>query len=436
MSRILLICLFTAALAFGEATNLTLTVDGITYTNVHFRGTTPVSVAIFHSTGVATIPLEKLPPELQKRFGYDSQQAAQWQAAQQKAAEEAVEEQRKAAAAVEWTLTVERVLADGLIARGCRTSDLQVLNSGHAPNSRASALTNRPTTYCPHPVAIFLLDHPKLGRLAEGNGITASAYKDGVVLAGDRTLEKWVYYDPKASQIPRQPSPPSPPVAKERVQEQPPTIQTASDFPQLRANGAFGFPQKDAKVLCDRPALRFSVWNNDKYLFVQAVLWKDNDSSLGKDANDQPRGDRSHLRLDLDADGKETSDVDRIYYLNIRPSLSGLRYAISKGEGGTTGMQDDLKARGAIRYVETTDGKRARVDTYLIPLEEISKRVGDKIQMFYYGHSPKPHLSINSVTYDALMPRNKYTGYVLGNGSEMDPAKVPDGRNDEVVSKP
>ena len=65
--------------SYQETTNLT--VDGIVYSNVTFRTVTPTTVSIYHQTGVATIPLEKLSPELQKRFGYTPEKAAAWQAA-------------------------------------------------------------------------------------------------------------------------------------------------------------------------------------------------------------------------------------------------------------------------------------------------------------------------------------------------------------------
>lgn len=54
-----------------------LTIDGVTYENVRWGTVTPAAVSILHATGVATIPLWKLPPNLQKRFGYDPQETAQ-----------------------------------------------------------------------------------------------------------------------------------------------------------------------------------------------------------------------------------------------------------------------------------------------------------------------------------------------------------------------
>ena len=416
MKRILLICLFAATVGFAEETNLTITVNGETYQNVRFRQVTPASVTIFHSTGAATIPLEKLSPELQKKFGYNPQQAAQWQAAQQKAAAEAAEAQRKAAASVEWKLTVERVLVDGVVARGCPTA-----------------------VYCPYQLSVFLVEHPQFGQLAEGNQIIVTAYKDGVVTVGNHTLEKWVYYQPTSQQASHQPSAPSSPAVKQQpIQQQPQTVQAVADVyvPKLNASGAFGFPQGHANVLCNKPALRFSVWNNDKYLFAQAVLWTDDDSSVGKDANGDPLGDYSKLILDVDDNGEETADLDRVYTLNGQ-HVPGLSYRISKGQRKTTSMKTDSKGRGAIRYAQTSDGKRVRVDTYLIPLQEISRRAGDKIGICYYGHSPKPKLAINSVTLDNHMPRNKYSEYVLTTTSgAIDVLMVPEGRNDNTASRP
>ena len=45
--------------------------------DVRWERVTPTTVTIFHKTGVATIPLEKLPSELQRRFGYDPNKIAE-----------------------------------------------------------------------------------------------------------------------------------------------------------------------------------------------------------------------------------------------------------------------------------------------------------------------------------------------------------------------
>jgi len=73
----------------GVASNVvpsTITIDGATYEEVRWGRLTPSTVTLFHKTGSASIPLWKLPPDLQKQFGYDPQKAAAWQTAEQKSA--------------------------------------------------------------------------------------------------------------------------------------------------------------------------------------------------------------------------------------------------------------------------------------------------------------------------------------------------------------
>ncbi len=105
-----LLVVFAVAASFAEQTNTlptTITVDGVTYSNVTWHTVTPATVTIFHETGVASIPLEKLPPELQQRFDYDPQRAAAYRAQESAAAQqhlieiqarERLRQQREAAA--------------------------------------------------------------------------------------------------------------------------------------------------------------------------------------------------------------------------------------------------------------------------------------------------------------------------------------------------
>src|SRR5665213_1530111 len=116
---------------------------------------------------------------------------------------------------------------------------------------------------------------------------------------------------------------------------------------------------KEAKVFCDGPTLRFSVCNDDKHLFAQAILWTDDDDSLGRDRFNRLTYDWSFLMLNVNPDGKVTPGVDREYVLN--PGTPGLYYAVENGWRTQTGLYDDSKGRGAIRYIKTDDGKRVRV---------------------------------------------------------------------------
>ena len=92
----------------------------------------------------------------------------------------------------------------------------------------------------------------------------------------------------------------------------------------LKTSGAFGFPQADALVLCDTEDLRVSAWNDDAYLFVQAVVWKDDNSEAGQTDDGRAIGDWSNLMIDADADGAVTPGLDRDYSLNPWPTMPGL----------------------------------------------------------------------------------------------------------------
>jgi thiol-disulfide isomerase/thioredoxin len=215
---------------------------------------------------------------------------------------------------------------------------------------------------------------------------------------------------------------------------------SAADPPRdLKKQGAFGFPQGKATVLCDTKDLRLSAWNDAAYLYVQAVVWADDDDSLGETDDGRPIGDGSVLSLDLDADQKATPNVDREYMLNPWPSLPGLRYAVVLGGGATTHIKGDTKGRGAVRYLDA-GGKTVRVDSYLIPLAEIGRKPGDRIRLAYWGSSVKPELTLNSVGfegkgryYSSSLPREKDHELTLADRpATVDAKEVSNGQEDPV----
>ena len=212
--------------------------------------------------------------------------------------------------------------------------------------------------------------------------------------------------------------------------------------PGLREKGAFGFPQEQSAVVHDYPELRFSVWSNGKYLAAQAIMWKDGDGALGKTEDNREIGDNSVLMLDVDGDGEVTAQKDRDYHLNPWPHLNGLHYQVQLGGNATSTLKDDSKGRGAVRYVQTAENKVVRVDTFLIPLEELGVKAGDKVRLAYYGKSTTPPMLVNSVGfkkdgdeakhyYSFHLPWEKYHEYALKAGGEMEVLElVPDGRAD------
>jgi hypothetical protein len=74
----MMLCWLLALPVRGDQSNLILVVDGVTYSNVTFTTVTPTVVSIIHQTGAATVPLDKLPAELQKQFNYDPKKAAEY----------------------------------------------------------------------------------------------------------------------------------------------------------------------------------------------------------------------------------------------------------------------------------------------------------------------------------------------------------------------
>jgi len=101
----------------------------------------------------------------------------------------------------------------------------------------------------------------------------------------------------------------------------------------------------------------------------------------------------------LGSDKKRTPDLDRHYSINPLLNLVGLYYSIIRDSAKlgfgpnkfvTSPLQNDSQGTGRIDYVATVPGRPVRVDTYLIPLQEISKRHGDTIQVCYFGYSPMP----------------------------------------------
>lgn len=215
----------------------------------------------------------------------------------------------------------------------------------------------------------------------------------------------------------------------------------ASEPSDLRRDGAFGFPQAGATVLCETDTLRVSVASDDEHLYVQAVLFTDGDETLGQTPDGREIGDRSHLLVDVDADGRVTAHQDRSYGLNLWPKIPGLHYSVLVDERSSTFLKADSKGRGAISYVQAADGAKVRVDSYLIPLAEIGRRPGDTVRIAYWGASTAPDFVVNSLGfksdkryYATNLPRTDYHAVDLKPGRpSIDANAVPEGRGTIAV---
>ncbi len=207
-------------------------------------------------------------------------------------------------------------------------------------------------------------------------------------------------------------------------------------------SGAFAFPQKEAKVLCETPEFKLSAWNDAEHLYVQAVIPADGDDTLGQTEDGRKIGDNSDLIVDTDGDGKITANKDRSYALNPWPSLPGLRYSTLLGGGMSTGLQADSKGRGAISYVSVDGGRKVRVDSYLIPLAEIARKPGDTVRIAFYAHSTTPELTLNSVGfaspkryYSHSLPWKDFHELTLADRpASLEIQKVPEGRTSIAVT--
>lgn len=212
----------------------------------------------------------------------------------------------------------------------------------------------------------------------------------------------------------------------------------------VRSDGAFGFPQRTAVVLCDTPDLRLSAACDGTHWFVQAVLWKDGDDTPGLTEDGRKIGDSSTLAIDADADDQETRDVDRAYSLDPWPSRPGLNYSVCMGPRASTPLQADSKGRGSIRYVDQA-GAKVRVDTFFIPLAEVGRGPGQAVKFAYVGQSTVPAMTVNSVGFVPASPERRYYAHHIPaamrhawtiaptQAEAFDPQLVPEGRGTIAV---
>lgn len=105
------LCFVVCTSVMGQINSLTI--DGFIYQDPWFERVTTNTVTIFHSTGIATIPLAKLPLELQKQLGYDPVRLTQEDAAKREAAVRAEAEAKAPLAGQE--LTAYRCARDYLV---------------------------------------------------------------------------------------------------------------------------------------------------------------------------------------------------------------------------------------------------------------------------------------------------------------------------------
>ena len=177
--------------AHADETNLTLTVDGQTYSNVVFGTVSPSSVSIRHSDGIARIPLAKLPPDLQTKFGYDPENAANWQKYEAIVAETAQLRKQLEEIHKNSRIGIMGEVADVVEGKGV------ILTVKFASNNNKDVEEKR--MWGIKPVDWFLVCDTS--NLVNDSKVQCLAYPDGTytyttVMGAHRKIPRYVYYGP------------------------------------------------------------------------------------------------------------------------------------------------------------------------------------------------------------------------------------------------
>jgi hypothetical protein len=213
---VFLLCFLAMQSAFADDTNLTLTVDGVTYSNVTFGTVTPSSVSFRHSTGATTVPLAKLPPDLRQRLGYDPQKAAAFiqeradveAAAAKLAGERLAEEQKRAAERQAAQQQNEKAIRERDAAQRAHEEELNNLRNQLA--GTAQQFIGQVTDVFAEGLLVsggvpdwgdqpaLLVGHPRERLAAEGDRFICMASRSGVyeyklAFGGKRTVARWIY---------------------------------------------------------------------------------------------------------------------------------------------------------------------------------------------------------------------------------------------------
>ncbi|MCR9197834.1 MAG: TlpA family protein disulfide reductase [Planctomycetaceae bacterium] len=216
---------------------------------------------------------------------------------------------------------------------------------------------------------------------------------------------------------------------------QPALWATADD---LKTAAAHGLSLSAGRTLCETSQLRVQAWHDDVHLVVQAVAWQDGDDGLGETVDGRKIGDRGTLVLDVDGDRKRTPRVDRSYTLNPWPTIPGLRYTIPYERNASSHIKGDSTGRGCIR-LQKSGTATVRVDTYVIPLEEIGATIGQTVRLAVLVSSTVPEFVANSVGYKSprpvyyarSLPYDLFHEYSLtASEAKLDVAAIPAGRED------
>ena len=168
----------------ADIRNRRIVIDGVEYEDFKFSEPTVIDVTITHRKGVGKVPLVKLPPELQKQFGYDPQKVAAYEQAQEEA-------NRR----TEWVRknvqNISGKVNDVIEGKGVILSNELNVNAYLQAGGTDPRMTGLSFGF-------LECDTPKL---VNGSIVRCSAYREGTytyttVTGGNRKINRWVYYGP------------------------------------------------------------------------------------------------------------------------------------------------------------------------------------------------------------------------------------------------
>jgi hypothetical protein len=87
-----------------------ITIGGIEYKRALIMKRNPAEATIYHSTGVATYPLEQFSPDIQRQFGYDSNAADRYRKAQAEIQKQIAQEKTEASAQQDAQSSAQQVI--------------------------------------------------------------------------------------------------------------------------------------------------------------------------------------------------------------------------------------------------------------------------------------------------------------------------------------
>lgn len=183
-TQTLLIALLLPATLLAE--DLT-TVSGKKYTGVTINRVEADGLAISHDDGLAKVPFSDLSEELRKKYGYDPQKAAQYQAAMQAASAQRAAAANAAAAAAKQNdpKTFVRIL--GPVKQSGKTGIIvDIYVAGEYIRDFGVSEFNDPkrpkwagTTSPIGPRLVHLTGHPRQEQIVDGDRIDVDAVPDG-----------------------------------------------------------------------------------------------------------------------------------------------------------------------------------------------------------------------------------------------------------------